>query len=330
MKHPSVRMNITGLLLALCLWNFTPLSASGSGMSSTTVLSSYSRNKTARIDTVAGIRFLQQFYAAYIANELSYEPEESIQKRMYFVRDSLEKTALTKEFARKLDRIETVTEVCGFCHTQEYDEEWKETLHVYPIEGNWYRVTFWCHGLGKRIVSETAVFLTDREGPLRIDYVTPLWHKSGFKHTPLYGDSLFYERPLPVRIDNRSPEAFLLSFYKAYTMGYTALQVDLDAYIAALRKKYLLPEAMNALQKEAEYWKGDGRSGYDLLIGGFIFDRLWEKDLKFVPQAEDLSYKLSCSWADNGSGIPYIVLKLVRQGSSYRIERIVTGFDRYR
>ena len=110
-------------------------------------------------------------------------------------------------------------------------------------------------------------------------------------------------------------------------MGYSALQVDSDAYIAALRKKYLLPEAMDAMRKWEELLMSDGRSGYDLLIDGFVFDRLWEKDLKFIPQAEELSYKLSCPWTSTHAGTTYIILKLVRQGSSYRIERIVIGLD---
>lgn len=89
----------------------------------------------------------------------------------------------------------------------------------------------------------------------------------------------------------------------------------LTSQLASLRTKYFTGNALRQFEEaEKEYWQ-DGEPGYDLLILGFDFDKLWRPSIKIAPIKGD-TYQVCF---DKSRALD---IKLAKQGEEYRIDGI--------
>lgn len=146
-----------------------------------------------------------------------------------------------------------------------------------------------------------------------IDYITPEWNDS------LYGDSLFFEKPIPVAIDDSTPLSLLKTFYDAYTMEYCSMPSDLISRLKTLRKKYLTTNALTQFKSVININDMNYLFGYDLLIDYYDFDRLWIPSIKFI-HLDNNTYQMQYTkWKNNTTTI---TLSVVKQNNKYKINDI--------
>ncbi|KAA6335629.1 hypothetical protein EZS27_016150 [termite gut metagenome] len=251
------------------------------------------------------IHEIKDFYVAYTTNFLSDNSSN----------DSLMEKYLTQRLIAKVDRMSAATDSDPIIRAQDFREDLIETLSVNHLDKNWYMVGYTWVFAGTANYTNIPVRVNKTEGRYMIDYITPAWNGS------LYGDRLLFDNPVQQPIDTSSPLSFLKTFYAAYTMEYCGMSEELIPQLAALRAKYLTPNALAQFEAKANEYKLDGEMGYDLLIDYFDFDRLWLSSMTYTQLDKDTYQVCYTRWEPLT-----IVLKVTKQGKEYRIDSIKTKY----
>lgn len=281
-------------------------------------------NDTMSLDEHRGLLFLTRFYHAYLQNECAYDLNDKWNKQYFRTRDSLQQHCLTEFMQDRVQRIwnEGRGDYVPITIAQEYNAEMPGTLDVKSMGNRWFRVRYWWNKEEAKTNTpiEVAFHLNGKQGDsLRIDYFTPPYCK------PCYGDSVIYEQPIPIEVEQTSSEAFLRSFYRAYTQSYCCLGLrDAEAYRDSLRQQHLTPRALRQWKSAINNEETDTFEGYDALIDGYYFERLWQKRMQFLPQG-NLVYFLPHQPEQGGSSNWGIRLSLIRTRTAYFIDDIAVA-----
>lgn len=255
-----------------------------------------------------GRRFLTGFYRKYISIFLTTCRPEPL--------DSLLETVLTPACSEKLDGMGYAVGADPVIRAQDSNEEALRSLSVRNVQGLWYEVSYaWTKN---EPCTRIPVRLTEDGSAWKILYITPdYWDNRAT-------DSLFYvERPV-CPVDSVSPIAFVRSFYAAYTAEHATLQPGAAGRLAALRNRWLTPEARARFLREEEAWKLDGTPDYDLLISGFFFDRLQQAAMR-ITQVGDRTFHIFLPFGFQKSEAPDLILTLKPVGASYLIDSLERG-----
>ncbi|GHU64948.1 hypothetical protein FACS1894123_10450 [Bacteroidia bacterium] len=248
------------------------------------------------------IREIKDFYVAYTTNMLADNSTDPIKEKY-----------LTKSLIAKVDRIVASIGADPVIRAQDFVEEAIETLKVEHLNKNWYMVSYFYKYGGKTYTTNIPVRTNKTGGQFKIDYITPEWNGS------LYGDSLLFDKPKQQLVDISAPLPFLKTFYATYVMEYCSLSENLTPRIKELREDYLTSDALmqfDAAVAKAKYWGSS--TGYDALIDGFDFDRLWLPSLKFT-KVDESTYQMNYT---KGKTPCTVTLKVLKQGKGYRINGI--------
>lgn len=244
---------------------------------------------------------IRAFYAAYLSNVLHDSAAN----------DTLCARHLTPELRAKVLRMRNATGADPVIRAQDAAEDAVATLSAEALGDNWYLVKYRWKKDDPTTACEIPVRARTVDGRCRIDFITPPWDGSR------YGDDLLRVGDV-APVGSGTPRAFVESFYDNYTALYCSMPEDLDARLAALRGRYLSPQAAAQFARAERENRLDGLDGYDLLIGGFDFDCLWRTTLAAEPLGGD-RYRIS--YRTEGRG-PRIDLTLRRDGEGYLIDRI--------
>lgn len=242
---------------------------------------------------------IRVFYAAYLSNVLHGSDGNDALCVRYF----------TRELCAKVERMGNATGADPVIRAQDASEDALATLSVEALDDDWYMVKFLWDGSDPTTAHEIPVRARRIEGSCRIDYITPPWHGSR------YGDELLAVGAV-APIDGSEARAFLASFYDNYTALYCGMPEDLSARLAALRGRYLTPQAAALFAQAERENRLDGRNGYDLLIGDFDFDCLWRQTLVAEPLEGD-RYRIIYRAQECERRID---VTLRRDGDEYRID----------
>jgi len=229
--------------------------------------------------------------------------------------DSLMEKYLTRRLIEKVERMRTAIGADPIIRAQDFTEDARKTLDIKYLDGNWFMVGYSYSLFGSKdtVYTNIPLRVTQTDGRYLIDYITPVWNGS------LYGDSLLFDHPVQQSIDASAPLSLLKTFYAACTMAYCSMPEDLMSRLAALREKYLTPNALAQFASAANEYRLDGSMGYDLLIDYFDFDRLWLPSVKFTQLNEDTYQMCYTKWKTPCT----IELKVIRQGKECRIDSII-------
>jgi hypothetical protein len=248
------------------------------------------------------IREIKDFYVAYTTNMLSDNSTDPIKEKY-----------LTKSLIAKAGRVAAATGTDPIIRAQDFVEEAVETFKVEHLDKNWYMVSYFYKHAGKTFTTNIPVRVNKTGGQYKIDYITPEWNGS------LYGDNLLFDKPKQQAVDISDPLPFLKTFYAAYTMEYCSLSENLTPRLVELREDYLTSNAVmqfDAAVAKAKYWGSS--AGYDALIDGCDFDRLWLPSFKFT-KVDESTYQMSYT---KGKTPCTVTLKVLKQGKGYRINGI--------
>ena len=265
----------------------------------------------------SGLQLVERFCKTYLENWLRWEPlDEPLFQDILRRQDSLLQANTTPWLRNAKKRWEMERETDFVFHTQEMDAIDPHSLKVMHVEGNWYQMRVKHSWLPpeNEITAYTYLHLTTpKKGETaRIDYISHIWEPD------CHGDSLFFAELPRIRISQASPEEFLRTFYEAYAAGYCSLQTEPEAYADSLRALHLTPRAQAQFRKAEAAAEYDSRTGYDLLLTGFCFERCDMPHIRVVP-AERGTYKIHFRLHSSG-----LRLKLATTEEGYRIDSIGT------
>lgn len=247
---------------------------------------------------------IKTFYTTYLKNVLENDSQNA----------ELCKNWMTKALIAKIERVGAATGADPVIRAQDANEDAIETLTVKPLGDDWYMVTYlWKKGDASTI-TEIPLKTQQVDGVCKITYITPIWNGSR------YGDELLpcKEKDWKKEISQASEQAFLQSFYDAYTAAYCAMPDDLDAALASLREHYLSERALVQYREAEAENEADGLVGYDRLIDHVDFDCQWCPTLRIVP-LHGSDYEV-CYWVGDKSYRITITVKKEEKG--YRIDRL--------
>jgi hypothetical protein len=251
------------------------------------------------------VKMIKDFYTQYIGNVL-----RGIGERSDLFRDSLMQHSFTAGMYARVDRIAMETDGDPIIRAQDVLEEWLTTLSIGHLGNSWYMVR--AYREEPMDFFYIPLHVIKEKGKYVIDYITPHWH--GLQ----YGDKLYFDKPVKQKVtDDTFPLSFLETFYAAYTMEYCSLSPNLTSQLTAMRKQYLTPRAQADFKAVVDERMLDGERGYDALICGFDFDRLWLRPMAFTQLDEN-----TCLLTYNGNGLKTVTLTIIKQGNKYRIDGI--------
>ena len=265
----------------------------------------------------SGLQLVERFCKTYLENQLRWEPlNEPLFQDILRREDSLLQANFTPWLRNAKERWEKDKASDFIFHTQEMDAIDPHSLKVMHVGGNWYqmRVKHSWIPPEDEITAYTYLHLTTpkKDETARIDYISLTWEPD------CHGDSLFFSELPRIRISQASPEEFLRTFYEAYAAGYCSLQFEPEAYADSLRALYLTPRAQAQFRQAEAAEEYDSRTGYDLLLTGFCFERCDIPHIRIVP-AERGTYKIHFRLHSSS-----IRLKLAATEEGYRIDSIGT------
>ena len=150
-----------------------------------------------------------------------------------------------------------------------------------------------------------------------IDFITPPWHETA------YGDRLLANPFASIdRVDESSPSAFVLSFYKRYISAYLAMKPTLKEELKALRDRYCTPQTIQ-LYYDRLATTGEVESGYfDVLIDNTDFDPTWCSSLVVRPSATSDLLEVLYNPSSNDRTLPRkLLVRAVRLSTGgYRLD----------
>jgi hypothetical protein len=259
------------------------------------------KQNTKNVESQKVIQEIEKFYTSYATH---------IMKMQDAANDSILQLYCTDRLLSKIGRMKLATQSDPIIRSQDFSKSSISTLQVKHLKNNWYMVNYTQSFDNKQIRIPIRIMHNKR---IMIDYITPEWNDS------LYGDSLFFEKPIPVAIDDSTPLSLLKTFYDAYTMEYCSMPSDLISRLETLRKKYLTTNALTQFKSVININDMNYLFGYDLLIDYYDFDRLWIPSIKFI-HLDNNTYQMQYTkWENNTTTI---TLSVVKQNNKYKINDI--------
>mgnify|MGYP000893314588 FL=1 len=287
MKTKSTSLLLLGLLV-FCLSGWESISKD--------VTQNNKDEKTRKV--VQGIKKLYTYYGTNVAEAL--DPNAA--------NDSILQVHFTDGLLYKIGRMKLATQSDPVIRAQDFSKSLIATLQVRHLKDNWYMVSYFDN---EQI--QIPLMASYKNENVIIDYITPEWNDS------LYGDSLFFEEPIPVTIDDSTPLSLLKTFYDAYTVEYCSMPSDLTSQLETLRKRYLTTNALTQFKSAIDINDMNYLSGYDLLIDYYDFDRLWIPSIKFIYLGNNTYQMQYTKWKNNRTTI---TLSVIKQDDKYKINNI--------
>ena len=233
-----------------------------------------------------------------------YEPEQM---------DSLILAHVTPEAKAKLERVRAMTDLDPILRAQDVDSGAEHSLKVRSLGHDWYQVSFG-EGEGYQAI---PLRLKKVGAKYLIDFITPPWHETA------YGDRLLANPFASIdRVDESSPSAFVLSFYKRYISAYLAMKPTLKEELKTLRDRYCTPQTIQ-LYYDRLATTGEVESGYfDVLIDNTDFDPTWCSSLVVRPSATSDLLEVLYNPSSNDRTLPRkLLVRAVRLSTGgYRLD----------
>lgn len=256
---------------------------------------------TKNVESQKVILEIKKIYTSYATHIMEMQDTAS---------DSILQVYFTDRLLSKIGRIKLATQSDPIIRAQDFSKSSISTLQVKHLNNNWYMVSYTQNFDNKQTQIPIRIIHNKR---IMIDYITPEWNNS------LYGDSLFFEKPIPVTIDDSTPLSLLKTFYDAYTVEYCSMPSDLTSQLETLRKKYLTTNALTQFKSAIDINDMNYLSGYDLLIDYYDFDRLWIPSIKFIYLGNNTYQMQYTKWKNNRTTI---TLSVIKQDDKYKINNI--------
>ena len=256
---------------------------------------------TKNVESQKVILEIKKFYTSYATHIMEMHDAAN---------DSILQVYFTDRLLSKIGRIKLATQSDPIIRAQDFSKSSISTLQVKHLNNNWYMVSYTQNFDNKQTQIPIRVIHNKR---IMIDYITPEWNNS------LYGDSLFFEKPIPVTIDDSTPLSLLKTFYDAYTVEYCSMPSDLTSQLETLRKRYLTTNALTQFKSAIDINDMNYLSGYDLLIDYYDFDRLWIPSIKFIYLGNNTYQMQYTKWKNNRTTI---TLSVIKQDDKYKINNI--------
>ena len=263
------------------------------------------KSSVARKHTSAPESTIRRFYTEYIRSfDRMYEPEQM---------DSLILAHVTPEAKAKLERVRAMTDLDPILRAQDIDSGAEHSLKIRSLGQDWYQVSFG-EGEGYQAI---PLRLKKVGAKYLIDFITPPWHETS------YGDRLLANPFASIdRVDESSPSAFVLSFYKRYISAYLAMKPSLKDELKTLRDRYCTPQTIQ-LYYDRLATTGEVESGYfDVLIDNTDFDPTWCSSLVVRPSATSDLLEVLYNPSSNDRTLPRkLLVRAVRLSTGgYRLD----------
>ncbi len=292
-------------LSAFCLLLLLSIFSSSTGFAQKAKRAPAQKSSVSRKQSVTAEATLHRFYMEYIRSfDRMYEPEQV---------DSLILAHVTPEAKAKLERVRAMTDLDPILRSQDIASGMEHTLKIRSLGQDWYQVSF---GEGE---GYQAIPLRVKKVGTKylIDFITPPWHETA------YGDRLLSNPFASVdRVDESSPMAFVLSFYKRYISAYLAMKPTLKEELKALRDRYCTPQTIQ-LYYDRLASTGEVESGYfDVLIDNTDFDPTWCSSLSVRPSSSSDLLEVLYNPSSNHRTLPRkLLVRAIRLATGgYRLD----------